>query len=122
MRCVFLDESVHLTAAALLRARGWDAAHVIEAAMAGADDEAVLAEAVRRGAVLVSHDSDFHKLLAQTRATARSVIRVRVEIVEPMPLVRLVEAAFDAMNGIIEAGAAISVDDTSIRGRRLPLR
>ncbi len=122
MRCVFLDESVHLTAAALLGARGWDATQVIEAAMAGADNEAVLAEAVRRGAVLVSHDSDFLKLLARTRATAPSVIRVRVEIVEPMPLVRLVQAAFVAMNEIIGAGAAMSGDETRMRGRTLPLR
>lgn len=118
---ILRDESVHLGVAELLRKRGHDAGHIIETKLGGSSDEAVLAEAIRRQAVLVSHDSDFHRILAQTRATHPSVIRLRIEVIHPPTVTRLIEQALEQLGDWIEIGSVVSIDDRSIRARRLPL-
>jgi len=119
---LLLDESVHLKAADVLRDLGVGASHILELSLGGATDETVLAEAISRNAVLVSHDSDFHKILAKTKATQPSVIRVRAEITSPTLLAQRLIATCQSMAELIQEGAAISVDLESARGRRLPLR
>lgn len=119
---LLLDESVHLLAAARLRDLGVDAEHIIELELGGSSDVQVLAESVKRNAVLVCHDSDFHKILASTGATSPSVIRVRAEVSNPTLLAELLLNTCVNLADLIQDGAAISVDMDSARGRRLPLR
>lgn len=122
MNRLLLDEGVHLKAAQSLRDTGIDAIHLIEIGLSGSSDETILAEAIKREAVLVCIDSDFHKILASTQATSPTVIRIRIDIINPVTLANLLVETCLNMAELIEQGAAISVDLESARGRRLPLK
>ncbi len=54
-----IDEQLPPALALQLREQGHDAVHVIDISLAGAPDDRVRREAVRRGAVLVNKDADF---------------------------------------------------------------
>lgn len=75
MRRVLLDQGLAPRAAALLRAEGWDALHVIEAGLDHAQDGEILAFALAENRVCVTLDHDFHVHLALAKAVAPSVPR-----------------------------------------------
>ena len=79
MRRVLLDQGLAPRAAALLRAEGWDALHVIEAGLDHAQDGEILAFALAENRVCVTLDHDFHVHLALAKAVAPSVPRSWVD-------------------------------------------
>ncbi|MEM1353692.1 MAG: DUF5615 family PIN-like protein [Planctomycetota bacterium] len=119
---LLLDEGVHFKATGLLRDHGVQTEHVLEIGLRGEKDERILKEAIARRAVLVCFDSDFHKILAQSQAVKPTVIRIREDIVNPAIIAELLITTCQNMTDLIEAGAAISVDLESARGRKLPLK
>ena len=72
-----LDQGVPRDAALLLRDLGMDSTHVGDMGMAKAEDTAILEFARLREAVVVTLDSDFHAILANSGAEGPSVIRIR---------------------------------------------
>jgi len=72
-----LDQGLPRSTVDLLVQIGFEAAHVGELGMATASDSDILAEAIRRRAVVVTLDADFHSILVRTGASMPSVIRVR---------------------------------------------
>ncbi|MBI4906426.1 MAG: DUF5615 family PIN-like protein [Acidobacteria bacterium] len=109
-------------AAALLRAEGWDACHVIEVGLDRADDRDILDFASAERRVCVTLDHDFHAHLATTRRSEPSVVLLRIEGIDAAGQVALLKQVWAKCGDSIEAGAAVSVDGRSIRVRRLPLR
>jgi len=49
------------------------------------------------------------------------VIRLRIEVIHPPTVTRLIEQALEQLGDWIEIGSVVSIDDRSIRARRLPL-
>ena len=76
---LLLDQGLPRSAAPALSAAGHPTIHVADVGMSKATDEQILAEAVARDAAVVTIDADFHALLAHSRATRPSVIRLRVQ-------------------------------------------
>jgi len=118
---VLLDEGVPRTSVSHLRDRGHIAEHVLDLGLAGSADEDVLAAAVSRGSIVVTLDSDFHRLLASARAKSPSVVRVRIEGLDAAAMALLIASVIERLQAELESGAAISVTPRSIRVRRLPL-
>jgi len=75
-----IDEGLPRRAAEALRGRGVEAWHVTELGLRSASDLRIMEEAVRRGALIVCYDSDFHRHLAESGASSPSVMRLRVEL------------------------------------------
>ena len=77
-----------------LQGMGLQSVHVGNLGLAAATDEAILNAGRDRGAIVVTLDSDFHTLLARSKASAPSVIRIRIQglkgdgvarVIQPMP-------------------------------------
>jgi predicted nuclease of predicted toxin-antitoxin system len=76
--------------------------------------------ASEHGRVIVTHDEDYHMLLAARAATTPSVVRLRVML--PVPgLAQLITATLDSFHDALMAGAAVSITSRGARMHRLPL-
>ena len=118
---VILDEGLPLEAARLLRKAGVDAKHVLELAMGGASDHEIIGRAEADQAIIITLDADFHQILATTGAAKPSVIRFRIEGLKPQPLSYLLSNVLTYTQNDLASGAMVSVDEKSIRVRRLPI-
>ena len=63
LTALFLDEDVRLLLAEVLRRRGYDVLHTIEAGRQGEDDQAQLEFATAQGRILLTHNVRDHMLL-----------------------------------------------------------
>jgi predicted nuclease of predicted toxin-antitoxin system len=97
------------------------AQHVGELGMARATDESILQAARERSAVVVTLDADFHSLLAAGRATAPSVVRIRIEGLKGEAVADILQQVVTAAGAELETGAAVSVSRARIAVRLLPL-
>jgi predicted nuclease of predicted toxin-antitoxin system len=87
---LLLDQGLPRTAVDRLRDLGIEAEHVGNLGLAAATDEEILKTASDRNAVIVTLDADFHGLLARSRATSPSFVRIRVEGLKAAELATLV--------------------------------
>jgi predicted nuclease of predicted toxin-antitoxin system len=117
-----LDECLPVKLAALLRAAGYDCAHVYELGLGGQPDEQIMAVADRDDLILVSADTDFGELLATAQVVAPSVILIRRADKRPEPLATVITANLGQVAADLSAGALVVISDTRIRTRRLPMK
>lgn len=115
-----LDQGVPRMAAVLLRRAGVEAVHVEELGMWESEDADIMVYAAENDGVVVTHDSDFHALLASQRASNPSVIRLRDpklrhEVIAPI-LAALVRTHADQLR----EGVAVSIIGTKVLTRKLP--
>lgn len=118
---LLLDQGLPRSTAARLTASGIESLHVAELGLGTATDPVIPAEAVTRQAVIVTLDADFHALLALSGATAPSVIRLRLQGLKAEQATRILVDLVLRFSLDLDLGAVISVTETRIRVRRLPL-
>lgn len=118
---LLLDQGLPRSTVAHLAARGIAAEHVGHLGMARATDNMILDAARQMQAAVVTLDADFHRLLATQRATTPSVVRIRIEGLKGDELARVIEGALIQAGTEIATGAAVSVTETRIRVRLLPV-
>ncbi len=116
-----LDQGLPRSTVAELAKRGVIAEHVGDLGMARAEDQDILAASRTRGAIAVTLDADFHTILAMTRATEPSVIRIRIEGLKGSDVATILEAVIAGASAELTAGAAVTVTRSGIRIRLLPL-
>ncbi len=104
-----------------LRANGFDVVHTGEVGMATATDEELVAYAYRDGRTVITLDADFHALVALSNATSPSVVRVRIEGLRGGDLALLVERVLALCLDDLRKGAMITVSESRVRVRLLPL-
>lgn len=73
-----MDQNAPVTVAEALRSAGHEATHTRERGLARAEDQELLRIAVAEGAVVVTFDSDFARMLALSGQDAPSLIHVRL--------------------------------------------
>ena len=100
---------------------GWQAVHWSTVGDPRATDWVIMEWARTHQYVVFTHDLDFGMLLALTHADGPSVIQVRVQDVLPSYLEEVVVAAMQQYGTLLEAGALITVDESTSRARILPL-
>lgn len=108
--------------AVLLRTAGHDCEHIYELGMGGQPDDQVMAVAEREHRVLISADTDFGELLANSPVLAPSVILVRRVDKRADPLAAVILANIDQIADDLTAGALVVISDTRIRTRLLPVK
>jgi predicted nuclease of predicted toxin-antitoxin system len=118
---LLLDEGLPRSAAALLQASGLQVTHAGDLEDAPLADEDILDIAEREEQTIVTLDSDFHTWLALRRAVAPSVIRIRIEGLRAEGAAEVIRAVLARYDEDLEQGAAVTVEPTRMRMRRLPL-
>jgi predicted nuclease of predicted toxin-antitoxin system len=118
---MLLDQGLPRTTVLRLRELGLDAEHVGDAGLANADDRTILDRARLRGQIVVTLDADFHAQLALSGAPAPSVIRIRIEGLKAEQLATLLRDVLEQCGDDLKSGAMVSVTESGIRVRRLPL-
>ncbi len=117
-----IDESLSPALCAYLTTAIDTAAHVRDVTGTGATDATILDVAARRGAVVVTADTDFGTLVARSRLRRPSVVLVR-ELLD-LPVTeqgRLLVANVDRIRDALEAGAIVVFAHDGIRIRPLPV-
>lgn len=118
---LLLDQGLPRSAAALLSDVGIDTIHVGEIGLSAAEDADILQRAREEERVVVTLDADFHTLLALNQATSPSVIRIRIQRLRAQELTELLLNAISECEEELQQGAAVTIEPSRIRIRRLPL-
>jgi predicted nuclease of predicted toxin-antitoxin system len=116
-----LDQGLPRSLASLLRREGIDAIHVGEKHLSEATDAEILEYARESDLTIITHDADFHTLIALANAAKPSVIRIRIEGLKSPQLYSLVQRILESFKQEIGNGALVSVTNERIRLRSLPI-
>ena len=104
-----------------LESQGISATHWSSVGDGRALDSELMAWARENDYFVFTNDLDFGAILAVTRAAAPSVAEVRAQDVSPEHLIGIVVSGLRQHETILEQGALISIDETRLRSRILPL-
>ena len=118
---LLLDQGLPRSTVQHLASMGIAAEHVGKLDSARAPDAHILDVAREREAVVVTRDADFHALLATSRATGPSVVRIRIEGLNGEQVAGILAQVLAVASVDIEAGAVVSVTSHRIRVRLLPI-
>ena len=104
-----------------LRSQGHSVVRVPETMDPRSPDQAIISEARRRGAIVISFDQDFGAILAVSGATSPSLVNLRVTYTDANRLAATIAGVARIAEADLLAGAVVTIDDTGIRVHRLPL-
>jgi predicted nuclease of predicted toxin-antitoxin system len=118
---LLLDQGLPRSTTLHLRDAGLIADHVGEVGLAAAADTTILARARDHAQIVVTLDADFHAQLALSGAAGPSVIRIRVEGLKAKQLADLLVRVLEQFREDLESGAMVTVTESGVRIRHLPL-
>jgi predicted nuclease of predicted toxin-antitoxin system len=119
---LLVDANLSPIVAKLLREHGHDVEHVVEVGLGTASDIVIFDYAVETSRVVISCDTDFGVLLAQSRTTAPSLVLFRhMNDTTPHEQAKLMLGALTATNEQLEVGAIVTLAPGHLRIRSLPL-
>jgi predicted nuclease of predicted toxin-antitoxin system len=96
--------------------------HVHHATGAGTTDQEIFTYAVSHGAVVITADTDFARLLAQAKTTEPSVVLMRELLSLPVAEQgRLLAANLGQVHEALTSGAVVVFSPVGIRVRPLPI-
>jgi predicted nuclease of predicted toxin-antitoxin system len=104
-----------------LKRTGWDIVRVLDMLGESAKDTEVLLFARQHDMAVITQDLDFSALLAVGGHSKPTVITLRLEEPHPLFVGQRLKEIVAVMEEKIKAGAVISVDETSVRYRSLPM-
>lgn len=105
-----------------LRREGWDIVRVSSVLPATSSDAEILALAREQDRVIITQDLDFSTLLALGGFTRPSVITLRLGNTDPAMVTARLRTVMAQIVQALDKGSAVTVDDTSVRIRLLPIR
>jgi predicted nuclease of predicted toxin-antitoxin system len=117
-----VDQNLSPLLADELRRAGHDVVHTRDIDLSTAGDDVILQRALDEDRIVVSADTDFGFLLAETGAGHPSVVLLRLRT--PRPAASLAAVLLANLDGVAEdlaAGAIVVLEDERIRVRRLPV-
>ena len=105
-----------------LRNFGWNIVRIPEVMNKGSKDIDILNYAQTHNKVLITQDLDFSMLLAVKGYSKPSLINLRLENAKPDFVTERIIHAVSSIEKELKEGAVITVDETSVRYRNLPIR
>jgi predicted nuclease of predicted toxin-antitoxin system len=118
---LLLDANLPPSLVGRLAASGIIAVHVGGLGLGDAPDDVIVEHARARGDVLVTHDLDFSRILAASGQTTPSVIVLRLRQPTPTTLAQAIKNALTRASDDLRLGAIVTVEDSAIRVRMLPV-
>lgn len=121
MTDILLDQGLPRSTVSLLQNQGWNVLHTGDIGLIRSSDVEILEYARKEGRTIITLDSDFHTILALTNASKPSVVRIRLEGLRGNDLAALIKEIWPKIENHLKAGAMVSVNDSGIRIRNIPL-
>ena len=116
-----LDQGLPRSTVIHLKNIGLNSQHVGQLGMATALDKEILDKARQDNFIVVTLDSDFHSLLALEKTAKPSVVRIRIEGLKGKDVANIIKEVVEVSQSELQNGAAVSVTQSAIRVRLLPL-
>lgn len=117
-----IDENLSPHLCNYLTVLGDSAEHVHDSVGAGATDQEVIAYAEKNGAVVITADTDFGTLLAQSKNATPSVVLMRELLsLSVVQQGQRLSANIDQVRDALAKGAIVVFSLTGLRVRPLPL-
>lgn len=104
-----------------LRSLGHDVVRVGEILTASAPDRAIVVEAIRDERVILTQDLDFSGLIAVSGRSKPSVISLRLSSSRVEAVNRRLEQVLPVIGEALLEGALVTVEDSFVRTRRIPI-
>lgn len=104
-----------------LKANGFDIYRVSDSLPPDAEDLQILELARTEDRTVITQDLDYSALLASHGSTHPSVVSLRLHNNRPERLAIVLEKTLPTVEGDLQAGAIVVIEETRIRIRRLPL-
>ncbi|MEM6427789.1 MAG: DUF5615 family PIN-like protein [Deinococcota bacterium] len=104
-----------------LNSQGYDATHLRDSNLERLADPEVLSKARDEQRILLTHDLDFGELLAASGADLPSVIIFRLQNMRPERVNKTMLALINSYEDVLTSGAILSITDTKVRIRGLPI-
>ena len=104
-----------------LKLDGHDSIHVAEIDMATAPDSVILKKARSENRILLTHDFDFGDILAAGGDILPSVIIFRLNNMRPENVYYFLKRIIISHGQLLTKGVIVSVNETRIRVRKLPI-
>ena len=105
-----------------LQARGHDVVRINEIMPATSADETIVARAIEDDRVILTQDLRFSAILALAGGRSPSVISLRLSSSRIEFVDGILERVLPSIEPDAMAGAIVTVEDTRVRVRRLPVR
>lgn len=102
--------------------RGWDIVRVSQFLPVNASDQEILNFARQQGRIVVAQDLDFSTLLALSGYERPSLITLRLTISDPEIVTRRLLEVIPRFEKLLEEGCVITVEDVTVRVRKLPIK
>ena len=104
-----------------LRSLGHDLVRVTDVLPATATDEAIVARAAEDGRAILTQDLDFSAIVGLSGNKAPSVISLRLSSSRIEYVNEVLQKVLPALEQDVLDGAIVSVEDSRVRRRRLPI-
>jgi predicted nuclease of predicted toxin-antitoxin system len=105
-----------------LAAMGWDIIRVSDILPVNASDWEILEQARSDGRVIITQDLDFSALLALGGYSKPSLVTLRLSDTDPVIVTAKLQETIPSVIQQIIKGCAITINDSSVRIRSLPIR
>jgi predicted nuclease of predicted toxin-antitoxin system len=104
-----------------LRSEGWDVIRVSEILPVNAQDHEILEFARQENRVVITQDLDFSALLALAGFNKPSLISLRMTVSDPEAVTQKLIELLPGLQSKLAEGCAVTIDDSSVRIRLLPI-
>jgi predicted nuclease of predicted toxin-antitoxin system len=117
-----LDENIPPRAADCIGELGHSARHINHLGMSGTVDGDIFLLAEREDEIIVTHDNDFSAIHAFSGKSKPSVILFRHQVINLPIICDVLTKVIGGLSVELAEGVFVSVDEKSVRSRRLPIR
>jgi predicted nuclease of predicted toxin-antitoxin system len=105
-----------------MRKRGWDILRVSNLLPSNASDQQILQFARSENRILITQDLDFSALLALAGENQPSLVTLRLSVSDPETITKKLLDILPRLEDELQAGCVVTIQDTTVRIRRLPIQ
>ncbi|MBN3896675.1 MAG: DUF5615 family PIN-like protein [Nostoc sp. NOS(2021)] len=116
------DMNISPQTVAVLQGEGWDIIRVSDVLPATTSDLEILEFARQENRVVVTQDLDFSMLLALGGYNQPSLVTLRLSLTDTDIITKRLMNTIPQVEQILREGGAVTIEDTAVRTRRLPMR
>ncbi len=115
------DMGISMVTVNWLKGLGYNATHLAEERLHKLSDSLILKKAKEENRILLTCDLDFGHLLFESQENSPTTIIFQLEYQTPLNHIHKLTKLFDEYLSDLQSYCIISIDDTKIRFRSLPL-